>query len=89
MYRPYGDLTHASVIFMAFSGSKEKIVVLEQTDPYRDVPEVMPFSSTHYELPVMKEWFSTVSQVQRLPPLHFQAMYNVSVAEIAEQAEDG
>ena len=67
------------------SGSSEKIVIMEQTQGLCEIPEVAAFSSTHYELPVMREWFATSSEVQRLPEMHIQALYDVNVAEISEE----
>lgn len=67
------------------SGSTEKIVVVEQMQGLGEIPEVTAFSSTYYELPVMREWFATSSEVQRLPELHLQALYDVNVAEISEE----
>ncbi|KAK3753812.1 hypothetical protein QZH41_018462 [Actinostola sp. cb2023] len=42
---------------------------------------------THYELPVMRDWFEKVNDVQALPGIHIQAMYNVTVSEISEDSE--
>lgn len=67
------------------SGSSEKIVVTEQMQGLGEIPEVAAFSSTYYELPIMREWFATSSEVQRLPELHIQALYDVNVAEISEE----
>ena len=67
------------------SGSSEKIVVMEQMQGLGAIPEVATFSSTYYELPIMREWFATSSEVQRLPELHIQALYDVNVAEISEE----
>ena len=67
------------------SGSSEKIVIMEQTQGLGEIPEVAAFSSTHYELPVMREWFATSSEVQKLPEMHIQALYDVNVAEISEE----
>lgn len=67
------------------SGSSEKIVVTEQMQGLGEIPEVAANSSTHYELPIMREWFATSSEVQRLPELHIQALYDVNVAEISEE----
>lgn len=67
------------------SGSPEKIVVVEQMQGLGEIPVIMAFSSTYYELPVMREWFATTSEVQRLPELHIQALYDVNVAEISEE----
>lgn len=66
-------------------GGSEKIVIVEQLQELGDVPEVDAYCSTHYELPVMCEWFSTSSEVQRLPELHMQALYDVNVAQISEE----
>lgn len=67
------------------SGSSEKIVIMEQMRGLGEIPEVAAFSSTYYELPIMREWFATSSEVQRLPELHIQALYDVNVAEISEE----
>lgn len=67
------------------NGSSEKIVVMEQMQGLGEIPEVAAFSSTYYELPIMREWFATSSEVQRLPELHIQALYDVNVAEISEE----
>lgn len=68
-------------------GSLEKVIVVEQLEPFYKVPEIPAFGMTHYELPVMREWFKTSSEFQELPNIHIQALYNVSVAEISEDAE--
>ena len=70
------------------SGSSEKIVVMEQMQGLGEIPEVAAFSSTYYELPIMREWFATSSEVQRLPELHIQALYDVNVAEISEEDDE-
>lgn len=67
------------------SGSSEKIVIMEQTQGLGEIPEVAAFSFTHYELPVMREWFATSSEVQRLPEMHIQALYDVNVVEMSEE----
>ena len=67
------------------SDSPEKIVVVEQMQGLGEIPAIVAFSSTYYELPVMREWFATSSEVQRLPELHIQALYDVNVAEISEE----
>ena len=67
------------------NGSSEKIVIMEQMQGLGEIPEVAAFSSTYYELPIMREWFATSSEVQRLPELHIQALYDVNVAEISEE----
>ena len=67
------------------SGSSEKIVIMEQMQGLGEIPEVAACSSTYYELPVMREWFATSSEVQRLPEMHLQALYDVNVAEISEE----
>ncbi|XP_068695500.1 intermembrane lipid transfer protein VPS13B-like isoform X2 [Montipora foliosa] len=66
-------------------GGSEKIVVVEQSQDIGDIPEVAAFCSTHYELPVMREWFATASEVQRLPEFHIQALYDVNVAQLSEE----
>lgn len=68
-------------------GSFEKIIVVEQLEPFYEVPEIPPYGMTHYELPVMRKWFKTSSELQEIPNIHIQALYNVSVAEIPEDAE--
>ena len=67
----------------------EKIVIVEQLQELGAVPEVDAYCSTHYELPVMREWFSTSCEVQRLPEFFMQALYDVNVAQISEGGEQG
>ena len=71
------------------TGSSEKIVVMEQTQEMGEIPEVAGLSSTHYELPIMREWFTTSSELQRLPEMHIQALYDVNVAELSEHEGKG
>lgn len=68
--------------------SQEKLVVMEQADALGYVPDVAAHSSVHYELPIMREWFSTSSDVQKLPEVHVQALYNVNLKEIPEKNEE-
>lgn len=70
------------------SGSSEKIVIMEQIQGLGEIPEVAAFGSTYYELPIMREWFATSSEVQQLPEMHIQALYDVNVAEISENGAD-
>lgn len=63
----------------------EKIVIVEQLQELGDVPEVDAYCSSYYEPPVMREWFSTSSEVQRLPEFFVQALYDVNVAQISEE----
>ena len=66
-------------------GCSEKIVIMEQMQGLGEIPEVAAFSSTYYELPIMREWFATSSEVQRLPEMLIQALYDVNMAEISEE----
>lgn len=68
-------------------GSGERLVVVEQIQPFYDIPEVPPLGMMHYELPVMREWLQSVNQTQEIPDVHLQAMYNVTVDEISEDSE--
>jgi vacuolar protein sorting-associated protein 13B len=62
-------------------------VVVEQLEPLYEVPEIPAFGMTHYELPIMREWFEASSEVHQIPNIHIQGLYNVTVADISEDSE--
>ena len=70
------------------TGSQEKLVVMEQVGGLGNIPDVAAHSSVHYEMPIMREWFATSSDVQNLPKLHVQALYSVNLTEISERSQE-